>query len=224
MIRRWSCLNSLNSRFSDDFFLVSKQTKINIFKNSVNFKRYKFKYTKFKRKAITRVFHISTLLIYTNVFKNWSKDYLYSKHRFKNEFLFNMFHKNFYFYNFNFIKNRNENIFNNLNFMFSYLIKSKANSFNLNFKNSFVIPFLKNNSFSYAWFYKKPETNSNIIPVYSNYEGHLFSFNQNELNFPMHDLNSIFNFINDLNMENLKEIYKIISIFILKNVYFSKFN
>lgn len=222
MIRRWSCLNQLNNNFQNDFFLISKHTKINVFKNSVNFKKYKFKYTKFKRKAITRVFHISTLLIYTNVFKSWSKDYLYNKHKFKNEYLLNMFIKNFYFYNFNFIKNRNEAIFNNLNFIFCYLVKSRSRSTFLDAKIPTVISFLKNNTFSYGWFYNKPTLNQNTLPVFSNYESCLFPFSQDEKNPAVFDIEILFSFLNNLHFIHFKEFYTIILLFVFKNVYFNR--
>lgn len=222
MIRRWSCLNQLNSHFDNSFSLLLKNNKVNIFKNSVNFKRYKFKYTKFKRKAITRVFHISTLLIYTNVFKTWSKDYLFNKHKFKNEYLFNIFSKNFYFYNFNFIKNKNENIFSNFNFVFSYLVKNKISNSGIWAKNSLILPLLKNNTFSYAWFNNNPDLNQHIVPIYSIYESTLFAFSHKNSTPSPINLLDFFSIIDLFKFENIKEFYRIISIFILKNVYFSK--
>ena len=51
----------MKSRFNKN----SKTHKIFLFKSSVNFKRFTFKITKFKRKSLIRMKHRSLFLIYT---------------------------------------------------------------------------------------------------------------------------------------------------------------
>jgi len=174
MIRRWSCLININNNFNSyDFF--KKSHKINLFKNSVNFKRFTFKFTKFKRKSLIRLKHRSNWLIYTNVFKLWVKDYIFNKNYFRYQFYNKIFINNFLFYNFNFIKNRNENFFYNFNFIFfvftnknySYFFKNKL----LNFKNTPITT---------AWYFNVPQLNNSILPIYTSWENNFYSFNLNK--------------------------------------------
>lgn len=212
MIRRWSCINNFNIQIKKDFFLLSKSNKINIFKTSVNFKKIKSRYTKFKRKSITRVIHVSTFLIYTNVFKFWSKNYLLNKHLFKNQFLFNIFPKNAFFYNFNFIKNKNENIFYNFNFIFSSWVKNSYLRFlNINKTNIF---FLKNNNITTAWYYSNLNLTNHTIPNYSSFEGVLYPFDENTYNVK-YDINIFFDIFAMLNMQKIIELYKTVYLLFL---------
>lgn len=206
MIRRWSCINQFNIQIKNDFFLLKKYSKVNIFKTSVNFKKIKSRYTKFKRKSITRVLHVSTFLIYTNVFKFWSKNYLLNKHLFKNQFLFNIFPKNTLFYNFNFIKNKNENIFYNFNFIFSSWTK-KSYLHSLNFNNANV-SFFKNNNLTIAWYYKTINLNNNVVPTYSFFNDSLYPFDETTYLPTKDSLNPIFDIVSSLNFQKVVEIYK----------------
>jgi len=102
MIRRWSCLININTDFKT-FNQFSKTHKIFLFKSSVNFKRFTFKITKFKRKSLIRMKHRSLFLIYTNILKYWVKDFMFNKLYLKYQFFNKIFINNFFFYNFNFI-------------------------------------------------------------------------------------------------------------------------
>ena len=125
MIRRWSCLIDLNNNFHVyNSFL--KTHKISVFKSSVNFKRFTFKYTKFKRKSLIRLKHRSNWLIYTNVLKLWIKDYLFNKNYLRYQYFNKIFLNNSFFYNFNFIKNRSVLFFYNFNFIFSVFTNNLA--------------------------------------------------------------------------------------------------
>jgi hypothetical protein len=200
MIRRWSCLISINNNFINEKKFFQKY-KINLFKNSVNFKRFTFKLTKFKRKSFIRLKHRSNFLLYTNILKFWVKDYLFNKNFNKYQYFNKIFTNNFFFYNFNFIKNRNENFFYNFNFYFSTF--TNKNFFYFNNK----LPFYKNTPLFLAWFLKSPNTNSSVIPVYSQWD-HSF-FNYKDFSEFSYDFNSLFNNFFDIFLKKNVEIRKI---------------
>jgi hypothetical protein len=208
MIRRWSCLININNTFNagDRFFL---KHKINLFKTSVNFKRFTFRLTKFKRKAFIRLKHRSNFLLYTNVLKYWVKDYLFNKHYNKYQYFNKLFINNFFFYNFNYIKNRNENFFYNFNFYFSILTNKTFYYFNNKF------PFYKNSPLSLAWFVSSPHINNSIVPVYNQWDNNFFAHKTSH--FSNFDLNLIFDNLFDVFIKKNIEIRKI---FIL--LFFSK--
>ena len=204
MIRRWSCLININNNFNNYNFF-EKNYKINIFKSSVNFKKFTFKFTKFKRKSLIRLKHRSNWLIYTNIIKLWIKDYLFVKNYLKYQFLNKSFLNNFFFYNFNFIKNRNETFFYNFNFIFSTF----SNKNYLYFSKNKII-FIKNSPLFSSFFNNEPNVNNSIIPVYSSYENHLFPYiNSKNNNF---DIQNLFDLFFSINIKKITEIRKILSI------------
>lgn len=212
MIRRWSCIINLNNNFKSNFHFF-KIYKINIFKTSVNFKRFSFKITKFKRKSLVRLKHRSNWMIYTNVIKLWIKDYLFNKGYSRYQFYYKIFINNFIFYNFNFIKNRNENFFYNFNFLFSTFISKNLSYFHN--KNSFN---LKNSPLTAAWFCKTPSVNTSIIPVFSFWDNIFYPYNaKKNINF---DFSTIFEFLSDITIKKNVELRKILILlyyFNLKN-------
>jgi hypothetical protein len=201
MVRRWSCLINITNSFNtnDKFFL---KYKINLFKTSVNFKRFTFKLTKFKRKSFIRLKHRSNFLLYTNVLKYWVKDYLFNKHYSKYQYSNKLFISNFFFYNFNYIKNRNESFFYNFNFYFSILTNKTFYYFNNK------SPFYKNTPLALAWFFNTPHLNNSIVPVYNQWDNTSFIYKDFNSSNPSFDLSVIFN--------NFFEI------FIKKNIEFRK--
>lgn len=187
MIRRWSHINLSNIELKP-FNKFERRHKINVFKSSVNFKRFNFKITKFKRKAMSRFKHTSNWLIYTNIIKTWALDYLFNKHFFKNQFLTNIFLHNMYIYNFNFSKIRNELFFYNFNFTFSILTKKSYLYFNKNPTSLF-----KNNNITFIWYNSPVILNNSIIVSYSEWDSILYASNLNKPlqftnNFDLHDL------------------------------------
>lgn len=203
MIRRWSCLIDINSNFNNSF-LLKKKHKIKIFKNSVNFKRFSIKRTKFKRKSLVKLKHQSNFLIYTNVLKLWTKDFVYNKNHIKHQFYKKIFLINFFFYNFNFFKNKNTNIAYNVNFIFSNLTKKKYHNLQNNFN------FFKNCHISIGWSQKSPVTNQYLIPTHLYYENTFYEYTTNNLN--LFNINDINNICLTLILKKLKEIKKILSI------------
>lgn len=209
MIRRWSCLININNNFNNYNFF-EKNYKINIFKSSVNFKRFTFKFTKFKRKSLIRLKHRSNWLIYTNIIKLWVKDYLFTKNYLKYQFLNKSFVNNFFFYNFNFIKNRTDVFFYNFNFLFCTFTNKNYLYF---CKNKPL--FIKNSPLFVSFLNNDPIINNSIIPVYSSYENMLFPYVNKNNQF---DLQALFDVFFSINLNKLIEIRKILSIFFLFNL------
>jgi len=214
MIRRWSCVIQLNNNFTyyKPFF---KRYKIVTFKSSVNFKRFSFKFTKFKRKSLIRLKHRSNFLIYTNLIKLWIKDYLFNKNYLRFQFLNKIFINNFYFYNFNFIRNKNDNFINNFNFIFStFNNKNYFYYYKNNIKN------LKNSSLILAFYLNKPLLNETTVPVF---------FKDNNLFYPFYTISSLPSSIFDLSLtldfffiitlNKILEIKKILIIFFYINIF-----
>lgn len=164
MIRRWSRVISLNNNFNANSYFF-KIYKINTFKNSVNFKKFTFKFTKFKRRALIRIKHRANFLIYTNILKNWITDFLFFKNYSKYQFFNKIFINNSIFYNFNFIKNRSENLFYNFNFIFyTFTKKNYLYFYNNSLKTLYSSPL------TVAFFDKQFVDNTSIIPLYSSWD------------------------------------------------------
>lgn len=202
MVRRWSCLINITNNFSNNK-IFSLKHKINLFKTSVNFKRFTFKMTKFKRKAFIRLKHRSNFLLYTNVLKFWIKDYLFNKHYIKYQYFNKIFINNFFFYNFNFIKNRNENFFYNFNFYFSVL----TNKTYFYFYNK--PPFFSHTSLFLSWFLNNPSIDNSVVPVYNQWDKSFFTykaFNNTDDHF---NFDTIFNDLFDIFLKKNVEIRKI---------------
>jgi len=202
MVRRWSCLINITNNFSNNKIFFLKH-KINLFKTSVNFKRFTFRLTKFKRKAFIRLKHRSNFLLYTNVLKFWIKDYLFNKHYIKYQYFNKIFINNFFFYNFNFIKNRNENFFYNFNFYFS-ILTNKTYSYFYN-----KPPFYNHTSLFLAWFLNNPSMSNSIIPVYNQWDDSFFTCKTFNTNDDFFNFTVIFNNLFDIFLKKNVEIRKI---------------
>lgn len=209
MIRRWSCIIDINNNFNDCTVFL-KNHKINLFKSSVNFKRFTFRYTKFKRKSLIRLKHCTNWLIYTNVIKLWIKDYLFNKNYLRYQFFNKIFINNFLFYNFNFIKNRSEGLFHNLNFIFSTFTNNRYFYY-----HNTKIQYLQNAPLTIAWFQQTPILNNSILPVYSLFDNQLtpYIIKNNIFNF-----NELFDTIYLIFVKKNTEIKKIISLLFFFNI------
>jgi hypothetical protein len=206
MVRRWSRINNFNIDIGSSFFFIKKQNKLNLFKTSVNFKKFKFKYTKFKRKSLTRIKHSSTFLVYTNIFKFWSKNYIFNKHLSKAQYAHNVSLKNIFFYNFNFIKNKNENIFYNLNFLFLTLNKKKY----LQQHKNCEFFFFKNTNITFGWSNYSFNPNSGVIPAYSQFDFNMYPTSSTINNF--YDYSELFYILYLINIQKYIELYKVLLI------------
>lgn len=176
MVRRWSCLIDINSNFDNNSFF-KKRYKLYAFRTSIKYRRYIYKITKFRRKSLIRIKHRTNWRIYTNVLKLWVRDYSFNKHLARYQFFNKIFINNFFFYNFNFVKNRNVAIFYNFNFIFSVLTNKnyyyhyKNKSFNFNFTPSTV-----------AWLNTNPVLNKSVLPVYNCWGNIFYLYNSERLN------------------------------------------
>lgn len=209
MIRRWSHINRLTNDFVS-FPIFEKHHKISVFKSSVNFKRFVFKFTKFKRKALARIKHHTNWLPYTNVLQLWVKDFMFNKHHIRFQFYNKTLVNNFFFYNFNFIKNRNESFFYNLNFIFSIWSKKSHLYF---YPNSFN--YFKYSNITFAWLLANPSLNSSIVPVLNEWDNVFYTLSSSKANF--FDLSLIFDFFFFLNLQKSIELKKIITLLFYYN-------
>lgn len=149
MVRRWSRINNFNIYFKNNkkLFFFKKSSKFRMFKLTVSTRRFFKKYTKFRRKAFNRLRHKTNWLVYSNVFKFWSHDYLNTKTLNKKLWLLGFNQYNTLVFNFNSVKNMNTELFFNLNYHILnlnsfFLRKVPQNSENFSFwkkyKNSSV--------------------------------------------------------------------------------------
>ena len=203
MIRRWSCVINITNNFNN-FPYFSKSHKISLFKSSVNFKKFTFKFTKFKRKALTRLKHKSLFLIYTNILKFWVRDFMFNKLYLKYQFFNKIFLNNFLFYNFNFVKTKSELFFYNFNFIFTTLSNKKF--FYFSSKN----PIVCNSPLTIAWFINKPQTCTTIVPFFMNLQNSYFPYQ--DLNIKPFNLESVFDVFFDSFLKNSIEIKRIITL------------
>jgi hypothetical protein len=203
MIRRWSCIIDITLNFNT-LSQFKKTHKIALFKSSVNFKRFAFKVTKFKRRALMRLKHRSSFLIYNNIFKYWVKDFMFNKLYLKYQFFNRIFVNNFFFYNFNYIKKKNELFFYNFNFIFTTLNNKKFFYFS---HNKSII---KNSPLTAAWFVLKPNLSTSVIPFYLNFQNLYFSYeNTSSIEF---NVTEVFDIPFNLMLKKIVEIRRIVSI------------
>lgn len=224
MVRRWSFINysnlSLNFKDSKKFFFYKKIAKVKIFKSTVVARRFYKKYTKFRRKAFNRMKHRTNWLIYTNVFKFWSQDYLNNKYPAKVQFLTNFFVDNFFFFNFNAMKNKNPEIFFNWNFTFINLSQHRTTlpvlkwsiwTNSSNFLNS--RKFLNNKSLSLGWKTDKFVSNELTVPTYSSWDQLWYLNDYSEENFKISlffDFNLFYTNMHNIFFHKILIFYKIL--------------
>ena len=118
MVRRWSCINNFNFTLKKNkkLFFFKKSSKSRVFKLTVSTRKFFKKYTKFRRKAFNRLRHKTNWLVYSNIFKFWSYDYLMTKTFNKKIWLINFQQYNTLIFNVSSVKNLNLDLFFNLNY------------------------------------------------------------------------------------------------------------
>lgn len=210
MVRRWSHINEVNNAFFSAARFEMRCT-VNIFRNSVFYKKFVFKITKFKRKSIARLKHKSNWLIYTNVIRTWINDYTFNKHYLRFQFYNKIFVNNFFFFNFNFSKMRNESFFFNFNFFFATWSRKSYFYYNYN-----AFRYIKNSNITFGWFTKPPVTGNSVVPVYGEWDGNFYPTNLNknlEFNF-----DNIFDFFLTVFLQQKFEIRKILILLFYYNL------
>lgn len=117
MVRRWSRINEFNfSLKNKKLFFFKKSSKSKVFKLTVSTRKFFKKYSKFRRKAFNRLRHRSNWLIYSNVLKFWSYDYLNIRTFNKKSWSLNIYEYNFIIFNWSCVKNLNADLFFNLKY------------------------------------------------------------------------------------------------------------
>lgn len=210
MVRRWSHINDINFTLSSTKSF-NKSFKISIFKSTVQYKRFTFKRTKFKRKSLIRFKHRSNWLMYTNVFKTWVNDYGFNKHLCRSQFVKNIYINNFFFYNFNFVKNRSDLNFYNFNFIFSTWSKQ---SYFYYHPRSFK--YFKDNNLTFGWFTDNLTFDRSIVPVYHQWDDQLYAFNA--IQRVKFDLNSLIDSLFFISIQKILEIRKILTLLYYLNI------
>jgi len=223
MIRGWSYVNKLNSIFFDKYSDLNFIHYESTFKSNIHFKKNINVLSKLSRKSWSRRRHLTSWIIYQNVFSNWSNDYLFFKQY--NKFIFNyqLLKHSFLTYNFMVLKKTNNSYIKDIeSFISSSFINKLSNYFNkLNFSSYLFLKRLKNNQ----WFFissfdkqnlTKSVNNINPNPFYSTSQINYYPIELKnfKLNYITQILDTIFNIILSKNVE----IYKILSLLLLMNI------
>ena len=145
---------------------------------------------------------------------------MFNKIYFRYQFLNKIFLKNFYFYNFNFIKNRNETFFYNFNFIFFTLTNKKI--FYFSKKNIFI----KNSSLFVSLFISKPVLTNSVVPVYSSWNDQLYQYSnfETDTNNYTYNVNLIYDIFFDIIIKKIIELKKILTTLYYFNINFKKLN
>ena len=85
MVRRWSRINTLNNVLKGLIFFHFSYLFLT-FKNSIIFKKFQIKHTKFKRKKFFKTKHRNNWLMYSQIIKSWPLDFNFTKLRAKYQF------------------------------------------------------------------------------------------------------------------------------------------
>ena len=210
MVRRWSRLNVFNN-FNPIYFIF----KIDNFKTSVNFKKFSFKITKFKRKNLIKWKHRTNFVSNTYVFKKWISDFFFCKHWFKFQFLNNLFlHCCLVNTSLNSIvkqlpKLTNQNNFSLCHFTKKVLIYNNSKSF---------IEFYKNYNWNFIFLSTIKNLNSNekIVPLLNLNEKCFYE--SQEFTDQIFIFSAINNFSVNLLLLNSVEIYKILNLLFLRHL------
>ena len=206
MVRRWSCINQFNLNLT---YLAKfdQKFKVKFFLSLVRLKKFFYLFTKFKRKSLSRIKHKTTWLVYSNVFKLWTRDYCFIKKYAKSQFVYNIFLYGTFFYNMNFIKNKTSTILsNNFNFVYFFFTRKFANYHNRNL-NTF-----KHVNMLYSFHRHPIFVSSQAIPICFQFSNELFCIKDLNLDFFISET-----FLLNLVLSRLAEIYKIL---ITLNYYF----
>lgn len=196
MVRRWSRINEFNfSLKNKKLFSFKKSSKSRMFKLTVSTRKFFKKYTKFRRKAFNRLRHKSNWLIYSNVLKFWSHDYLNTKTFAKKTWLINSQKFSFIIFNWSSVKNLNSDLFFNLNYnilnLNSLFSKTKCNY------SKFFFFWTNFNNISIGLTDANELTLNDInpLPTLSYFENYLYENNPNSF---FKDENSYFLFFNNM--------------------------
>jgi len=232
MIRRWSCLNSSN--FNPDLVTKSFHKRFDIlrFFRIVNYKKFVYGITRFKRHKLSSFKRRGNWLIYSQIIQSWVRDYQINKFVARSQFWDGSKTFSVYIYNFFYIKKKNPLSFSIFNF---FLSNSFTKKLYIYFSNKFLkFNFFKilnaltnsNTVIMYADEYDEIEikTNKHVIPVFLKFENAAYPL----LNYNNETTNKLFTLDNiDLNIfywnsfffKNSSLVYKIFIFFYLKKIF-----
>jgi hypothetical protein len=212
MIRRWSCLNEINSTFSSIFFF-RKSFRILIFRRTIQFKRYvkKTTITKLKRKPFIKLKHKSNWLPYFYVLRMWCNDFLFSRQLASFQYINRFYINSFYFFNFNRSHISNNFIANNFNFVYASITLKLYSYLNLNMNN-----YLHGNRLTLAFCDETPHFDKTGVPALYDWSGQLTPFDQ-KINFN-YNWNLFFDYLFDDLIFRALEVNKILIILFFSNI------
>jgi len=92
MIRRWSYLDvaNLNKNLFNHTTFIKLHKRI-VFRSAVNFKRFTFKYSKFKRRTLSRWKHLANWSLYLNILRTWVEDFQINRQLLRSQFYASLF-------------------------------------------------------------------------------------------------------------------------------------
>jgi len=215
MVRRWSRINALNNVLKNLIFFHFSYLFLT-FKNSIIFKKFQIKYTKFKRKKFFKTKHRNNWLMYSQIIKSWPLDFTFMKARAKYQFKIHLTSLVFLTYNSEYLYVNRYKTFllknTRLSVFFTKNFKAHPCCFNSSYTNlSLNYYFFENYSLMDAAFKNE---NAQFLLFLSNFE-HLYFFNHQKylllktLNF---DLDLLFFYNEKTALTMLLEIYKTLTL------------
>ena len=179
MVRRWSRINDFNfSLKNKKLFFFKKSSKSRVFKLTVSTRKFFKKYTKFRRKAFNRLRHKTNWLLYSNVLKFWSHDYLKTRTFGKKFLLNNVYTYNLVSFNWSSTKNLNIDLFFNVTYS---ILNLNALIFKKNINTSSVDFFFWKNfkNISIAMIEDISDLDMNPAPSLFYYDKFFYEFDNN---------------------------------------------
>lgn len=215
MIRRWSCLNEINTALKSTFFF-KKTFRILTFRRTIHFKKYvrKVTITKLKRKSLIKMKHKSNWWPYFYVLRSWCKDFLTTRQLASFQYMNKLCLNSFYFYNFNRPHITNNFIANNFNFVYASITLKLYLYLNINAHS-----YLHGNNINIAFCHETPIMDKTAVPAFYDWSNQLVAFDKSviiDFNF-----NNFLNSFFDFNIFKIVEVNKILIILLFYNL--SKF-
>jgi hypothetical protein len=213
MIRRWSYINNLNTRFANQYSLLNVVHFESTFKTNIYFKKNIYKISKLSRKSWSRRKHLSNWLIYQNILSDWSNDYLFFRRYNKFVLNYQLLKSSFLSFNFSILKKNTPALIKDTELILFSSITKSISKYYINFDYSsykFLLNF-KNYSWIYATHYKNNNLINNVELLNNN---PLFILSQSSLssnkskdNYYKY-LTVILNFFISISLKKNLELYK----------------
>ena len=222
MVRRWSCINLINSHSTFMFRTFQAASSEVLFKENLSFKKELRKVSFMTRKSWSRRKHMNQWLIYHNILVNWASDYRFFKRYTKAMLVQNLFTNSFLTYNFLMLRNTPSTSFKGAeHFLYSfttkkvynYFLKYQATKFNIfNLVRNYNLIVLTQPSFLSAL---TPTSVTHINTTYKFSQNTLFSpkLNTSDSKYIL-DICNLLNYLVIINSTNL---YKVLTLLTLSH-------